>query len=575
MTRILLLNIPAGPYASDFPPVAVTRVMDGVDPALGCEFDFLNLDYYRPDLEEVAVRVAEFAPDIIGISGMLTPSYAYLKRLSNFLGERFPEVVQVLGGQMTVIANIILLRTAVKFCVIGESEPAFSELIEKLQKDSFSGEDLSGYSDIKGLVFLKDGTPHFTGYSEENIAKGLKQFDYELAEKYTSLENYIHPVDGQYFRVRLINSDFEEFMRLLKPENLGKKLATVFASKGCVNTCTFCHRFFKGYKVVGNSDVYEYIEKLREDHDVGMVLFSEENFGNHRKSTDELVKYLKESGLNWAAPAVRVKSVNEEVIRSWAEAGCVHVNFGIESLSQKMLDVMEKRTTVDENVEAIRLCYKYGIFTVLGLVIGMPGETEETIEETIENLKRVVPDDVSFPFELYINFVQAIPGTPVYEYAKGMRLIGKTLDEEEDYIEGLIDTDANEIKHYLNFTDYEKEELAYWKYYISMEIICEYIKKNGYFTVMRHKKTRPYRLGLAYALIPKPVRKFLLKHAMMARFFGFKGVAGVVVKKITKFIKGEHGRFSSVNRSLRKINSETPTQVRDDELGVAVLRKNR
>ena len=575
MARIFLMNMPAGPIASDYPPVAISRVIDGLEPSLKCEVSFYNLDYHRPSFDDIGREIASFNPDIIGISGMLTPSYAYLKKLSNFIGEKFPDAVQVVGGQINVISNIILSKTCVNFCVIGESEPVFSRLIAKLKDDAYKPRDMAGYADIKGIVFIKDGLPHFTGYETAKAPSSYNQFNYSMMERFTPLDNYIHPVGGQYFRVRLINSDIKGLFSLLKPENLDKNLATAFASKGCVNRCTFCHRFTKGYKVLESEGVEEYIEKLKKEKDVGMLLFSEENFGNHRKNTAKFVEYLKDTGLNWAAPAVRVKSVDEEIIRSWKEAGCVHINFGIESLSQKILDVMEKMSTVEENLEAVRLCYRYKIFTVMGLVIGMPGETEETIEETIGNICKVIPDDINFPFEIYINFVQAIPGTPVYEYARRMGLIGGTLEDEERYIESLHDIDANEIAHYLNFTDYEKEELAYWKFYITLEIITAYIRKNGFLNVFRLKKTRPYRVGLVYCLVPKKLRKFTLKYLMMARFFGVGRTVQIAAIKCRKLLGRKKGRFTSVDRSLRSINREMPVSVRPDDLSTAVLRESR
>lgn len=575
MARILLMNIPAGPFPSDYPPVAISRVMEGIEAGLNCDVSFLNLDFYRYSFDEIKERVSQFSPEIIGISAMLTPSYAYVKRLSFFLKENFPGAVQVLGGQMNVIANIILLKTRVNFCVIGESEPAFSSLIKKLVDDRFKTRDMTPYMDIKGLVFLKDNIPHFTGYGREDSEAGTRQFNYKLLSKFTSLENYIHRVDGQYFKVRLANSSIENLFTLFHPGNLSKNLATVFTSKGCVNRCTFCHRFTRGYQVLENEGVVGYIEDLKKDHNVGFLLFSEENFGNHKKSTAKLVEYLKNSGLNWAAPAIRVRSVNEDIIRSWKEAGCVHVNFGIESLSQKILDVMEKNSTVEENLNAIRLCYKYRLFTVLGLVVGMPGETEETIEETIKNICSVIPDDINFPFEVYINFVQAIPGTPVYEYSRKCGLIGDTVEDEERYIESLHDVDANELKHYLNFTDYEKEELVYWKYYISMEIISAYIKKNGFFKVYAQKKTRPYRIGLVYSLLPKALRKSLLKYVMILRHFGVAGFLKTVYKKLSKSMVGGKKNFTHVNRSLRKINAETRVPLRGDDLSTGILRESR
>ena len=205
------------------------------------------------------------------------------------------------------------------------------------------------------------------------------------------------------------------------------------------------------------------------------------------------------------------KNIDEQIIKTWSESGCVHINFGIESLSQKMLDVMDKKTTVKENINAIKLCYKFNIFTIIGLVIGMPGETEQTIQETIDNLSDVIPDDINMPYEICVNYVQAIPGTVVYEYVRRIGLIGPSLEDEEKYIESIYNANASDIGQYLNFTEYEKEEIAYWKFYIYLELIAKYIKKHGYMNILKNKKSRRQRAGLIYSLLPWRIRKFLLK----------------------------------------------------------------
>ncbi|MBI4823977.1 MAG: radical SAM protein [Nitrospirae bacterium] len=572
-SKLLLMNIPSGRIPSDYPPIAISRVIEGIEPSLNVEVSFLNLDYLRPSLDEIKNKIESFKPDIVGFSAVLTPAYRYLKELSNFIGKNFPSVIQVLGGEMAVIANIVLLKTKVNFCITGESEPSFSNLILRLKKDNFKPET-KNYRDILGLVFLLDGMPYFTG-TETNDSRqnGLRQFNYKLMSGLFSLNNYIHKIDGQYFRSRLINNRIEGFLDLLHPHNQHKNMAMVFASKGCINKCSFCHRFFKGYRFIDPVSVINYIEALKMDLDVGMALFSEENFGTNTKATSLIIEYLRDSRLNWGAGAVRVRTVNEKTIRLWKQAGCVHINFGIESLSQKMLDVMDKRATVEENLNAIMLCHKYGIFTIIGLVIGMPGETEQTIQETIDNLTEVIPDDINIPFEVYVNYVQTVPGTPIYEYAKRLGLIGRSLDEEEKYIEGLSEADANEVRQYLNFTDYLKEETAYWKYYISMELIASYIRKNGYFNVLRHKKTRAYRVGLLYVFFPKRVRRFLLKYLMIARFFGLRRLMYICKEKAFKLFMKKVRNFGNVNRPIREINKELTQLLREDEVAVVPLRE--
>ena len=565
------MNIPSGPTATDYAPVAISRVMEGIDQSLNCDVSFFDLDYYRPSFDEIKSRIQIFSPQIIGFSAMLTPAYTYLKRLSNFIGDNFPDIVQVLGGQMSVISNIILLKTKIGFCCIGESEPTFSNLIKRLQESDFKIRNIEDYMDIKGLVYLRNNTPYFTGYANEDIEKGLRQFNYNLISKFTNVDHYIQQIDGgQHYRDRFNDGILRKFLNLLYPENRGKKLGISFASKGCVNKCTFCHRYYKGYKTITTDNIVNYIDNFKKDCDVGMIMFAEENFGMKGDHTQRLIGYLKGSGLNWSAGAVRVKNIDEQIIKAWSESGCVHINFGIESLSQKMLDIMDKKTTVKENIDAIKLCYKYNIFTIIGLVIGMPGETEQTIQETVDNLSDVIPDDINMPYEICVNYVQAIPGTLVYEYVRRIGLIGPSLEDEEKYIESIYSSNATDIDQYLNFTEYEKEEIAYWKFYIYLELIAKHIKKHGYINILKNKKSRRQKAGLIYSLLPRRARKFLLKHAVIVKFFGFNRLIKVLLKKIfSKRIK----KIGNTNISLKKFISETPAPLREDEVNTIIFRR--
>lgn len=201
--------------------------------------------------------------------------------------------------------------------------------------------------------------------------------------------------------------------------------------------------------------------------------------------------------------------------------------------------------------------------------MGMPGETERTIQESIDNLSSVIPDDIAMPYELYRNFVQAVPGTPLYEYARRIGLIGKSLKDEERYIESLCEVNAEEIEHYLNFTDYQKEEVAYWGYYIYLELAAAYIKKHGYINVLKHHKSKKFRAGLIYVLFPKKIRKVFLKYLMIVKYFGLKGIGSVVYKKI--FSK-KNERFENVNTSVRRIVKELPVTLREDEVNTEILK---
>ena len=569
-TKLLLLNIPLGPFPTTDAPVAITRVIEKMDPSLEMEVSFYDIYLETPSLEDIRRRVEIFAPKIIGFSAILSHNYGYVKRLSLFLKRHFPDVIQVLGGEMASIANIVVRRTAVDFCVTGESEPTFSELLRRLKEVDFDLKSREIFKDIRGLVFLADGESYFTGYAVEK--REVLQINYDIVARFSRLDHYLEPVTGQRFRKSFNKTEMENFWTHIHPENRHKRICQVSASIGCVAKCTFCHRFYKGYTAADPESIIDYIEEQVRKYDIGTVNFWEENWGSNKAATKQIVAYLKSRRLNWIAGATRVSTIDEETIREWKEAGCIQIGFGIETGSQKILDTMEKKTTVKQNVDALRFCFKHKLITCVLVLLGMPGETEETVDETIRNLSAALPEDIQIPYDMAINFFQAIPGTPGYEYAMRVGLIGPTLDDEERYLEGLYDVDASSIKHYLNFTDYEKEEVAYWRRYVLLEITVNYMRKHGITNCLRERKAMRYRYALLYMSMPRPVRRFLLKYFTVVETFGVGGLASLLYRKA---FHPRPKRFSDVGESLRRVNREIPVEVREDDRNTAILRAGR
>jgi len=568
--KIAILNIPSGMPSETF-PIAISRVIDELDPSLDAEIEYIDVEYYGLSFDEIKARIQAISPQIIGFSAILTHAYSYLKELSLFLRSEFPDTVQVLGGQMSVLGNLIIQRTEVDFCVIGESEPAFSALIARLRDAKYDLSAPGRFSDIRGLVYMSGGIPYFTGYAE-SAGKGLGQMNYDLMSKFTNVERFFPHVTEGPFKNWINKYEVGDFYGWLFPGNIHKRIASVFASKGCVGRCTFCHRFFRGYVPFAPDLVISHINELAKKRDIGLIQLLGELFSSDKKKVGIIVDYLKLSRLNWSIAAMRVDMIDEMDILKWKEAGCVMISFGIESCSQKMLDVMEKRTTVEENLKAIDLCFKHGIFTAILLLIGMPGETEETVSETIRNLIKVIPDDMAVPYEIVINYFQPVPGTPGYEYARNVGLIGQSLEGEEQYVKGLYGVNANDIKHYLNFTDYEKEETAYWKHYIFLELIVGYIKKHGLLGTLKHKKANRYKYAAVYMLAPARIRRFLLKYGIMAASFGLTTMINVICRKI---FKKKKPFFSLLRESLRELNKRMELPIRSDEMHTHVLRKGR
>jgi radical SAM superfamily enzyme YgiQ (UPF0313 family) len=170
------------------------------------------------------------------------------------------------------------------------------------------------------------------------------------------------------------------------------------------------------------------------------------------------------------------------------KAGCNNIGYGIESGSQKMLDSMKKGVAVEQAKKAILLTKKAGIIPHATFMVGTPGETKETILETVEFCK-----EVRLPHRIEIFFITPFPSTPLYEYAKGRGLI----NNEEEYIEKL----GNVVDFTINLTDMSDEELinsrdwAEKKASINMlRWVFEYFRYFGFLSLVKSGIKNIYKL---------------------------------------------------------------------------------
>ena len=123
------------------------------------------------------------------------------------------------------------------------------------------------------------------------------------------------------------------------------------------------------------------------------------------------------------------------------------------------------------------------LITEVQLVLGMPGETDETIEETINFLIRTMPYYPDYyrnkiAYLVSLNYAQALPGTPLYEYAREHGFIGKDLDSEEAYLLKISDTDAYDNDHFINYTQQPLLKVLSWRPKILWKVFREHAKTN-------------------------------------------------------------------------------------------------
>lgn len=447
---------------SDIPFGALAIVQKIIDE--GHVSELYNLDYLRPTWPEIESFFKEKQFDIVGISGVVSTSYAYSKKLAETARRMMPDCVIILGGRLAASAEVVLRKTEIDYCVIGAGEPVLEELLPLLQADRDHNDD--ELKRIYGLCFVgEDNEFNFNGYGQKRHIKNTDIPNYNLLS-HDSVKHYFVPVE------KTLSGKIPESI-------IGKNEAVVQMSNGCHGHCTFCHRWEKGYIMRPLEQIKEWVGILKKEHNVGYLNLRDENFGANRKSSLEIAKLMHDEGFFWRAGGVRVDSVTPEILRQWKDYGCTHVVYGIESGSQKILDVMEKRVTVAQNIQAIEWALDLGMRCYPQFVLGMPGETDQTIDETTRFVIKLIPklhlDGVCPSSQIYIKLAMALPGTPLYEYLRSNGRIGSSIDEEEKYLIYISDTQAYSQKHYINSSDFPLLKCFVWESMLRSKIDAFYL----------------------------------------------------------------------------------------------------
>jgi radical SAM superfamily enzyme YgiQ (UPF0313 family) len=187
--------------------------------------------------------------------------------------------------------------------------------------------------------------------------------------------------------------------------------------------------------------VIDEIEMLVDRYSVDFVGFVDDNMMASEKRLLEFCGLMekKNFSLTWGCHG-RVTSAKPDVLKRMAEVGCVWIGYGIESGSQKILDAMNKRATVEQAKQAIIHTRNAGIYPNTTFIFGYPGETMESIQETIDFKKEMRIECGSF-------FATPYPGAPLYEQARSL------IKDEKAFIRSL----ENATDFSINLTDFDDE----------------------------------------------------------------------------------------------------------------------
>jgi radical SAM superfamily enzyme YgiQ (UPF0313 family) len=371
------------------------------------------------------------------------------------LGETRPSTVQVDVG------------------ATGEGEQVILDLMRAFETDS-------RLDDIPSIVFKRDGQVIQTRPVER--IKNLDAIPFPAHD--------LFPVDIYLRRSPIYGYTKHRHMPIL-------------ASRGCPYPCTYCDRAFGKscyYRSVEN--LMEEITWLKKDFGVQVVSFIDDYFFPNKERIYELCEAFRTQhpDIKWHCLG-RVDKVDPDQLQAMAKAGCVTIGYGIESGSPSMLKEMKKHITVEQARNAVRWASEAGIKPRPSFLVGMPGETAETIRESIEFRKEInwyLPQANENTF-----WVAPLPATELYAYSKRVGLIKDDLEYITRY------SDIHTIwKFFINLTKLPDDEIKALKAQSQKEIFWDFYRKHPGKFVSRYLWPRLLRYTGA-ELAGRAVRKAL------------------------------------------------------------------
>jgi len=322
-------------------------------------------------------EISKENPRFVGIT-FTTPLYSEAKRLAEFIKGFKPNTILIAGGaHATTFPKEILKESAFDMVAVGEADFTMRDLLTIKER-----------RDIKGLVFKENGDIIDTG----------------RGEYIDNLDNLPLPAWHLY--------DLRKYNRI-SLSNRESPPGYLETSRGCPWRCVFCNKNIQGTKFRPKSpkrvvDEIEYMLK---------VGFKEINILDDTFSTDinrakAICDEIVNRGLKFPwhpLNGIRVDCIDKELFIKMKKGGCYKVSFGIESGNQNILDRIDKRIKLQQVRDAVRWASEVGFETFGYFMIGLPGETAESIKDTIRFAKELKLDIAKF------NITIPLPGTKLFE----------------------------------------------------------------------------------------------------------------------------------------------------------------
>lgn len=450
-------------------------------------YDVTIIDEFAdPDWKKKLRQAIHDKPLCFGVTCMTGPQILHAIEGCKILRAQYPDVPIVWGG---VHASLMPEQTLANFyadiVVIGEGEESFSEIVKAMEHDTpFGG--------IKGICYLENGKFCSTGQRP-----------------------FIDIDDFPFLSYHLVN------VNLYRRPLFGIDHISFNSSRGCTMGCSFCwdpvmHR--RKWRAMKPETVLKHIEQFVADYDIRGFLFTDDNFFLDMKRAHAILEGVVDAKLDISIGKLQVRAdavcrMDDKWFQLLAQARVKRLMIGVESGSQRVLDLLKKGLTVDEVVEANRKLADYPIVPKFLFMMGVPTETLEDFTKSIELSAQLTSENSRA--EASFNIFTPYPGTEIYKFARELGL------EEPVRLEDWAGFNFRHIPE----GSWISPEMR--KLIDGLDFPLMLFKK-GHF-VKPHQSTNPIVHGLLQLYYP--LARYRIKHmnarfpieTKLARFMGFFG----------------------------------------------------
>jgi anaerobic magnesium-protoporphyrin IX monomethyl ester cyclase len=424
------------------PPLGLAYVAGALEKA-GFPVEMLDNYLLEKSIDDIKQTVRRLNPEIVGIT-CSSASYQQCVETARAVKETLPSCKVVVGGwHPSYVPDSMLQHPEIDYVVMGEGERAMTELATHITK----GEDERAVAAIASVAYKHEG----------KVVKNPQKFISDLDQL---------PFPARHLLPMQL---YDREIPYLK----AKPVDTMNIARGCPFNCAYCETrrlWGQGCRAFSPSRVVDEINHMATNYGTKGIYFVGDNFTINKKRTTELCELIKKSKIDieWVCDT-RADMISRDLLSTMKEAGLRTMWFGVESGSPRILEKINKGITLEQTVQAFKLCREVGLQIACSFILGIPGETANDMEATFKFAKKLDPDWCQF------NIFVAVPGSDLYDEVMQKHLY--------DRVEGFLAYVKTEDFNYESLLEVQRRFQTDCD--LSPKRILRKIRREGFLTVLR------------------------------------------------------------------------------------------